>query len=170
MSMSHKAFLFDWRRFQRELAELLASCLECDDAVALIAFANDHLDELKDPYEGEALNEGWTEQMENGDIQEVADFVLTKFYDPTADMGLGDIWMPIDAESEVSVRTALLGEPFGPPTQPFDPGRMGAYFQSPETCQRSLASLCSHERDGFGDFIRLLEQAVRESKGIYVTF
>ena len=74
--MSHKAFLFDWNRFQQELAALLGSCLESDDPASLVAYANDHLDDLKDPYEGEPLDENWAEQMENGDIQEVADYVL----------------------------------------------------------------------------------------------
>lgn len=170
MSMSHKAFLFDWSGFQRELAEILASCLKRDDAVELMAFANDHLDELKDPYEGEPIDKSWTNQMQNGDIQEVADFVLTKFYDPTVDAGVGDNWMRIVDELEAPVRSALLGEPFGPPKQPFDPGRMGAYFQSPKTCQRSLAILRSDHRDELGDFIELLEQAVCEGKGTYVTF
>ena len=168
--MSHKAFLFDWNRFQQELAALLGSCLESDDPASLVAYANDHLDDLKDPYEGEPLDENWAEQMENGDIQEVADYVLTKFYDPTADAGLGDLWMQIENELEASDSSALLGDPFSPTMQLFDPGRMGAYFQSPETCKGSLAILRSRNRDEFTEFVGLLEQAVREGKGVYVTF
>lgn len=170
MSMSHKAFLFDWKGFQQEVASLLTSCLEGNDPARLVALANANLDELKDPYEGQPIDENWTEQMENGDVQEVADFVLTKFYDPTADAGLGDIWLQIDDEAETSVRSALLGDPFGPQTQVFDPGRMGAYFQSPETCERSLAVLRSQDQGKLDGFIGLLEQAIHEGKGIYVTF
>lgn len=170
VSMSHKAFLFDWKEFQQELAPLLASSLKRNDPVELVAFANDYLDELKDPYEGEPIAENWLEQMENGDIQEVADFVLTKYYDPTSDAGLGDLWLQIDGQLEAPVRAALLGEPFGPLQQPFDPGRMGTYFQTPEACEWSLEILRSCNRDEFAEFIGLLERGIRGGSGIYVTF
>ena len=43
MTTSHKALLFDRAGFQRELDDLLTSCLDRDDAGGLVRFANGHV-------------------------------------------------------------------------------------------------------------------------------
>ncbi|MEI8197241.1 MAG: hypothetical protein WCI73_15190, partial [Phycisphaerae bacterium] len=130
MSFSHKAFVFDWRQFNAELAKPLAESLRDGNTKRLIAFGERHLRLLRDPYEGLMLPTNWGEQLSEADIQEVADYVLTKFYNPTEDGGIGDAWLDIEVQLHADEREALLGMPFGEKTHVFDPGRMGSYFQN----------------------------------------
>lgn len=170
MSMSHKAFVFDWNGFQSELAPLLARSLADGDTVRLIEFGSRHQISLREPYEGEPLDPDWIEHLEIGDVQEVADFVLTRYYDPTQDRGLGGLWSVLDDSLDAGQRQALLGRTVGPETEPFDPGRMGSYFQDEETARKSLDVLRQLTRPEVANFVSLLEQAVTSSKGLYVTF
>src|SRR4051794_21853672 len=129
MSMSHKAFVFDWGAFHKELAPFLIEALENGDPTRLVEFGDRHRHSLRDPYEGECLGEKWSERLEVGDVQEVADFVLTRYYDATEDRGLSQAWLELESLLDAEQRLALLGRPFGPEEMLFDPGRMGSYFQ-----------------------------------------
>lgn len=100
----------------------------------------------------------------------VADFVLTKYYDPREDRGLGEAWQVVEGRLDAEQRLALLGQPFGPEETPFDPGRMGSYFQDGDTARRSLEIIRQVERPECSDFVSALEQAVKSAKGLYVTF
>ncbi len=122
--MDHKAYAFDYAGFQRRLAPILYAALETGDAGPLRAFIEANRAELTDPYEGEPL-----EELPDGDVHELGDFALTAFYDPACDIGLADDWE--------EAGDAALGVPFGPPSNLFDPGRMGSYFQSPELVERN---------------------------------
>jgi hypothetical protein len=171
MSMSHKAFAFRWADFQRELAPILLSALTDTQPQALIDFANANFEALFNPYTAEPLKDDWREQLEVGDVQELGDFVLTKYYDPSEDAGLGDQWMRLEAHLGGTGKVALLGNPFGPAGKYFDPGRMGSYFQDEATVRRSLEELQTLGTGGGIDgFIQLLGRSVAEMKGIYVTF
>jgi hypothetical protein len=170
MSMSHKAFVFDWEAFRGELAPLLAASLEDGDPARLVEFGGRHRESLRDPYEGEPLGDDWAEHLEVGDVQEVADFVLTRYYDPTADGGIGEAWAEIEARLDAGQRLALLGRPFGPEETPFDPGRMGSYFQDGDAVRRSLEVLRQADGPELRGYISTLERAVRRAKGVYVTF
>lgn len=170
MSFSHEAFVFDWVRFQVELGPLLFRCLESADARSLIEFVNLHRDSLVDPYEGEPLAEDWEENLENGDEQEVGDFALTLYYDPTANFGLGKKWSQLESGLTDGGREALLGAPFGLQEKLFDPGRMGAYFQSPEAVMESLAGLRRISNPDLAEYLHRLESALDHGMGIYVTF
>jgi hypothetical protein len=170
MSMSHKAFVFDWEAFHSELAPLLAASLEDGDLDRLLQFGDRHRHFLRDPYEGERLGENWASTLGVGDTQEVAEFVLTRYYDPTEDGGLGEAWQEIDAHLDAEQRLALLGQPFGSEESPFDPGKMGSYFQDCDTARKSLELLRRMDIPEFSRFLSLLEQALSSSKGLYVTF
>jgi hypothetical protein len=166
--MDHKAFAFDWTAFQRHLAPILHDALSSDSIAGLAAFIEHHHQSLTDPYEGQPLPEDWPSLMENGDVQDHGDFALTLYYSPTADFGIGDSWLALSDDS--SVANALLGEPFGPADNLFDPGRMGAYFQTPDAVSSSLRVLTADDHPGLSDFIDLLERCGVEGMGIYVTF
>ena len=170
MSMLHKAFIFHWDAFRTELGPLLAASLHDLDTTRLIEFADRHRRSLRDPYDSERLSENWADQLEVGDVQEVGDFLLTKYYDPKEDRGLGEAWLLLEDSLDAEQRQALLGQPFGPEKARFDPGRIGSYFQNGDSTRRSLETLRHVHRTELSGFLSLLEQAVTANQGLYVTF
>ena len=171
MSFDHKAFSFNWSGFQSELAPLLSRSLSAGDSTGLVAFVEAHLTSCSNPYDGEQLEPGWNQLLEVGDIQELADFALTKYYDPAADHGLSGAWAKVELDLPPPARLALLGEAFSSASDVlFDPGRMGSYFQSPSRAQESLFVLQELDRPEIGEFVGFLRRIVAESNGLYVTF
>lgn len=133
---------------------------------------------LKDPYEGDPFDEDWHGMLENRDVHEHGDFALTRFYDPDEDCGLAYCWNDIDDALPEVDRGILLGTPFGPEHNRYDPGRYGSYFQTPERVAESLASvrrldlswLDEHDRGFVRRFVGLFEECVAGGLGLYVTF
>jgi hypothetical protein len=105
-------------------------------------FLSRSISECYSPYDGEPLTAPWESNLEAGDIQELADFALTKFYAPDANQGVGHNWIELDAQLPEEARRALLGLSVAG----FDPGRQGAYFQSPSDVAKSATALsgCPH--------------------------
>lgn len=170
MSFSHKAFAFDGHAFEVQLAPTLRRALAQGDPWALEAFVDTHWEALKDPYGGEPLSPGWRSQLEAGDLQELADFALTRYYDPKADFGIGEEWDGLAQGLPGAQRQALLGAALQEGGQTFDPGRMGSYFQDRQRAAMSL-QVFEHVDDGaLGAFKRGLQQAVGKGRGLYVTF
>lgn len=170
MTMSHKAYWFDWDAFRDQLASRLMSSLANRDAAPLIEFGNAHLASLSDPYEGNPLQSDWADALGAGDVQTAADYVLTKFYRPTEDFGVGDMWLAVEGALSVEQRAALLGKPFGPEPDLFDPGRMGSYFQDASECRTSLQVLRNDNRVELATFVAGLAGAVGSDIGVYITF
>jgi hypothetical protein len=57
MSISHKAFAFDWKAFESdELYTLLVQALESREVLPLIRYIENYSAKLKDPYEGQPLD------------------------------------------------------------------------------------------------------------------
>lgn len=180
MSIEHKAFIFDSNSFSRELKLLLESSLRSGDVdlVRTFIFSNKAL--LTDPYEGEPLDEDWEDMIEGKSVHQYGDFALTKYYSPKDDRGLGLEWESVQniftEDSELRF-SPVLGLPLGAGSHFFDPGNMGSYFQSESEARESLDRVNKVEEtvpgdllDSFEEFKSLLEQALNEKKGIYVTF
>ncbi|APP74482.1 hypothetical protein [Xanthomonas vesicatoria] len=166
MSFSHKAFSFDWAAFERELAPKLKQALQLEDARPLEDFIEAHIDSVRDPYEGEPVTEDWRSMLEAGDVQELADFALTRYYQPSADFGIGEEWEALSREMPEAERAALLGSAF----ESFDPGRMGSYFQSERVAADSLRALRNSSGTAAERLKQGLSEAVDSGRGIYVTF
>jgi len=178
MSMLHRAFAFDYAAFHDQLRPLLLRALETDDGSGLGAFIDANLNLLVDPYEGEPLAKNWRALLESGDVQELGDFALTKYYDGDLDIGLDVDWKAIGEllDKSGSSRAITLGAPLGTPEAPFDPGRQGAYFQTAadvadaltglQTLLQAQPSLASELAPLQG----MLQQAARSRRGLYVTF
>ena len=171
MSMQHKAFRFDWESFNRNLREHLHDALLTGSATQLVMFINSAIGEFSDPYEGEPLTADWMFLLNDADdVHEVGDYALTRFYDPTEDAGIGDAWIAIDDSLNALQRNALLGRSIGPATNPFDPGKMGSYVQSPDDVAHSQ-SLIQGLNDGrLATFADLLDRCVSTGCGVYITF
>jgi hypothetical protein len=88
--MEHKAFVFDFRSFESELRPILEKALNDNESSELLRFIEANRAALKDPYEGEPLGEDWFEAAEGNDLR-WGDFALTKYYEPTDDVGLGPL-------------------------------------------------------------------------------
>ena len=173
--MEHKAFIIDYEQFERELRPLLQEALLTKNCDGLIDFIRQNIESLADPYEGEPLQGNWEDMIETPDAHQYGDFALTKYYKPSNDIGLGSSWGAIqdvvDADRGIS---PILGAVVGGSDNPFDPGKMGSYFQSSKQVRESLDHLQQLARekptDEIDDAIALLEHASQSGRGLYVTF
>jgi hypothetical protein len=173
MSMSHKAFIFDFDAFEVELRGLLEQALSTGDVRGLRAFIERRKGEAKDPCEGAPLGSDWEERLHVRDVDEYGDHALTVYYDPADDFGLAEDWMELDgllAESEDS--ELLLGAAIAAGNKRFDPGKMGSYLQSRADVHRHRrrAEELARERPELEPVRYLLELAAAGGKGLYVTF
>lgn len=178
MSLAHRAFAFDYPAFAAELLPLLQRALETGKDAELGAFIDQNLNVLVDPYEGEPLAKNWQASLEAGDVQELGDFALTKYYDGDLDIGLDIDW---EAIGELLQKSGLspnmvLGTALGPPDALFDPGRQGAYFQTAAEVNAALAELQTLLQANPSLATELLplqgmlQECARTRRGLYVTF
>ena len=179
MASAHRAYVFDYDAFDSELRPVLEEALRANDPAGLRSFIRARRPELKDPYAGEPLEEDWGKLLELDDPQEYGDFALTRYYDPAADLGLGDDWPAVQEllVSESNAGTVLtLGRTVGPPTRPFDPGGFGSYFMTADEARErleSLRQLLEHKpalAPRLGRLVVLFETVVGAGRGAYHTF
>src|SRR5215813_9569553 len=137
MSIDHKAFTFNYTGFQTELAEILGKALAEKDVSALTQFIEENIAFLKDPYEAEALDPQWhailSEDGFENDPHHLGDIALTKFYDPSKNIGLRNNWLR-QREKFIQLMDYdyyTLGKKFGPVGNRFDPGKLGSFILSP---------------------------------------
>lgn len=182
MSMVHKAFLFDYEAFERELKGILERSLASGVNEELVRFIHDHRSQLTDPYEERPLPASWEESVSPKDAHQYGYVALTKFYDltgPQSEIGLWYDWEPIydvlEQESK-GLESAILGRAVGPPSNFFDPGKMGTYFQSADLVEHNLARLRAliqkkpELEEELSPAIEMLERAASQEKGLYVRF
>lgn len=177
MTMSHKAFVFDHAAFASELEPILLRALETGDANPVRDFILRNRAAICDPDEGELLDDSWEQSLERRDVHEYGDFALAKFYDPSDDIGLADQWEDVQslvAAGPVLGWSPILGSVIGSEDDPFDPGKMGSYIQSPAQVVRSievLRRIAEGTSSGALDAaIAMLATAVSNKQGLYVTF
>ncbi len=180
MSLDHKAFILDYDGFNTELKPLLETCLESGDFEEIRKFVSINRSSCTDPYEGEKLDNNWENMIEEKDVHQYGDFALTRYYSPTEDKGLSDEWELINKIC-LKVKglkfSPVLGIPLGPNDNLFDPGKMGSYFQSFDNILESLSVLNNVRKeihhsvtDSYDCYIELLQAAIDQKKGLYVTF
>ncbi|TWT29251.1 hypothetical protein [Blastopirellula retiformator] len=173
--MEHKAFIFDYQKFEQELLPILQDALATGECSALISFIQQNIESLTDPYEGEPLEDDWEGMIETEDAHQYGDFALTKYYDPTADIGLGSAWESVQEIVPDDRRSSpILGLIVGSDNDPFDPGKMGSYFQSNGQVSESFGFLQQlaqeHSSEEVNEAVELLQRATQAQKGLYVTF
>lgn len=173
----HKAFLFDSNSFENDLRPVLERALLSGDPTGLVGFIIRNLKKLRDPYEGQPLGLEWESMIETKDSHQYGDFALTKYYDPTADIGIGLEWESIQdviSKDPLLIESPILGATVGSHLDPFDPGKLGSYFQSVSQVQKNYIYLCSmagkDERHRLGLAIDMLKKAADAQTGLYVTF
>ena len=180
MSIEHKAYIFDFEGFSKELRPILVASLKSGNIDQLRAFIISNKSALSDPYEGEPLEDDWEDMIEDRDVHQHGDFALTKYYSPLLDEGLGYGWENVQDILSNSIEfkvSPLLGEPLGDSGEYFDPGKMGSYFQDNGQVKNSLSVLKEFENKlsenlnvDYDKFLHFLESAADENRGVYVTF
>ncbi len=145
---------------------MLSRALQKNETQELISFIARHPGACRNPYSGAALSADWGTELEVGDAQELADFALTKYYDPTEDNGLGGEWSSIEEELPSSSKAALLGTS----VPLFDPGRQGSYFQTASQAEISARLLSTISNPVLSLYQALLSRAATKGSGVYVTF
>ena len=170
--MYHKAFVFAFDEFKYELEKPLFLALETGGLAGIFDFIYANLDLLKHPDDHDPIDETWQQKYMCEDAHQLGDIALTKFYNPEDDIGLDYSWVDVNkALSQVPHKISpVLGVPFGPKNNQFDPGKMGSYFQDTvmiESSLKSLESFRSLEHD-FDALVEMLEAG--RGKGLYITF
>ena len=168
MSFDHKAYIFDWETFEKECAPKLSEAFKTENISIIEEFIQMNIRYIKSPYDGESISSDWKSHLENGGIQELTDYAITKYYDLETDFGLSGDWMNIEENLNSMQASALLGVPFSVNGITFDPGLQGSYFQPPNIVQQSISSLASNNEPALAEFCKCLQGAA--SKGVYVTF
>jgi hypothetical protein len=176
--MEHKAFLFNYQSFDRELRAVLEDALRSGDHGSLVSFINAHLVDLRDPYEGEPLGANWEALIETQDPHQFGDFALTKYYNPTADIGVAAAWENLQEliakNDPLLAESPILGSTIGPKDNAFDPGKMGSYFQSAQQVRQSQSYLLNLAKEKPAEVLSgalaMLQEAADAGTGLYVTF
>jgi hypothetical protein len=166
MSFDHKAFEFRWEDFALQLLPLLSHALERNETAGLRDFISRNMSFCRNPYSGALLSHDWESRLEVGDVQELGDFALTKYYSPIDDHGLGTEWQAIERQLSDAHKAALLGSA----VPLFDPGRQGSYFQSTLQVVSSAQLLSALVDPRIRSFQIFLAQVARAGHGVYVTF
>jgi len=178
MGMRHHAYLLDDAGFEAALRPVLLRALSDGGTGELVAFIRQHRAELTDPYEGQPLGEDWEAQVEVRDSHQYGDFALTRYYRVAEDRGVGEQWRFVAEvlQHVVGTEVMLLGTPLGPRANVFNPGKLGAYFQTPAEAARNLLLLKAAIRktpsaeEPLAPLLSLLKEAVAARKGLYITF
>ena len=196
--MEHKAFIVDTQGFNKELSPLILTSGQTGDTQPLKEFITNHMGKARSPYTGELLECDWENELENGDVQELADFAMTCYYLPEADRGLVYSWdgllealrqMPIEWDAEY----CILGRPLETASFTLDPGRMGTGFVQAEDIPAIFRELAAHKElliaqglpsseetlyeltaaeltEAFDQLISLYKDAMEKNCGLLMTF
>lgn len=170
MPKEHRAYAFDWLRFEADLQPLLVQALADDDPAGLEAYIDRHRGELKNPRDGTPLAANWRETGRGYSVQEYGSYALTRFYDPAGCHGIGHQGARLSEELPLWIGITLTGSPIGPPGRQFDPAQIGSYFQTPKRVRESVAVLRESPLPEAAGYLALLERCAAEGRGVYVTF
>lgn len=169
MSMEHKAYEFDFENFEFELKDILFNSLQSQAIDSLSKFVDSNINFCTYPWESEKLPSTWREDLEIGDVHEIGDYALTKFYNPNDDFGLGYDFSDY-SERYPELEPFLLGEAFGPKDNLFDSGKMGSYFLAPEIIDGFVINLQVSNEDSILEYARFINSCSDNGKGVYITF
>ena len=133
MTMEHKAYLFDTELFNQELRPIILAAGKNNDSILLRNYIAKNIGKVRSVYSGELLENNWENELEIGNVQELADFSLTCFYNPEDVLGLSYSWdVLLEALKILSTKFDadyyILGRPLELDTFRLDPGGMGMGF------------------------------------------
>lgn len=193
MSMDHKAFVFDTKKFHAEIEPVMKDSISDPDVAH--KYVCEHLDELQSPYTGDGLEEGWETKFGELTLQVYFDILLTACYDVEDDRGLCEMW---DAVNEVIKSLDVFEEGELPVTGwmveiddvVVDPGMQGLGIIDCDEVAEILRILKENRADAaeaepddllyesdpeewmeaYDELCELYEEALRQNKGLLLTF
>ncbi len=194
MSMEHKAFVFDANKFHAEIEPVMKDSIKNTEVAH--RYICDHLEELQSPYTGDVLDEDWEEEFGELTLQVYFDILLTACYDVQDDRGLREMW---DAVNEVIKSLGVFEEGALPVTGweveidgvVVDPGMEGLGIIDCDEVEEILntlkenrdAAASAEHPDGllydaesdewmeaYDDLCHIYEEAIRQKKGLLLTF
>jgi len=151
MSIEHKAWLLNYELFSDELADILFHALDFGETQILEGFIDQYHGSMTDLWTWKPLRQDWQEVLRKRlgtlDVLSLGDIALTRYYDPTDDVGLSygfdALGKYLNSVADLRhIADALIGGYwFGPKGKRFDPGGMGTGFVSLEQAREHLALL-----------------------------
>ncbi|WP_172502522.1 hypothetical protein [uncultured Phocaeicola sp.] len=193
MSMDHKAFVFDTKKFHAEIEPVMKDSVKNTEVAH--QYICDHLDELQSPYTGDELDESWEEEFGELTLQVYFDILLTACYDVEDDRGLGEMW---DTVNEVIKELDVFEEGELPVTGwevqidevVVDPGMQGLGMIDCDEVAEILKILKENRyeaanaepedllyetepeewMEAYDDLCSLYEEALSQKKGVLLTF
>lgn len=193
MSMEHKAFVFDTKKFHAEIEPVLKGSIKNTDVAH--RYSCDTLEELQSPYTGDTLEEGWEEEFGELTLQVYFDILLTACYYVDEDCGLSEMW---DAVNEViksldvfeDGELPVLGRKVEIDDVTVDPGMEGLGIVESDEVEAILATLQDNKDEAenaepedllydveadewieaYDDLCSLYEEALQQDKGLLFTF
>ena len=193
MSMDHKAFVFDTKKFHAEIEPVMKDSVKNTEVAH--QYICDHLDELQSPYTGYELDESWEEEFGELTLQVYFDILLTACYDVEDDRGLGEMW---DTVNEVIKELDVFEEGELPVTGwevqidevVVDPGMQGLGMIDCDEVAEILKILKENRyeaanaepedllyetepeewMEAYDDLCSLYEEALSQKKGVLLTF
>ena len=191
--MDHKAFVFDTKKFHAEIEPVMKDSVKNTEVAH--QYICDHLDELQSPYTGDELDESWEEEFGELTLQVYFDILLTACYDVEDDRGLGEMW---DTVNEVIKELDVFEEGELPVTGwevqidevVVDPGMQGLGMIDCDEVAEILKILKENRyeaanaepedllyetepeewMEAYDDLCSLYEEALRQEKGLLLTF
>lgn len=193
MSMEHKAFVFDTKRFHTEIEPVMKESIR-DIGIAR-RYISGHLNELQSPYTGDTLEDGWEAEFGDLTLQVCFDILLTACYDVEDDCGLCEMW---DAVNEVigslgvfdESEMPVLGRSIEIDGVTVDPGMQGLGIVECDEVASILATLNDNREEAenaepedllyeaepeewmeaYDSLCDLYEEASQQGKGLLFTF
>lgn len=193
MSMEHKAFVFDTKKFHAEIEPVMRDSIRNTEVAH--KYICGHLEELQSPYTGDTLKEGWEKEFGGLTLQVYFDILLTACYDVEDDCGLSEMW---DAVNEViksldvfeEGEVPVLGRKVEIDDVTVDPGMEGLGIVESAEVAGILATLQENRdeaesaepedllyeaepdewMEAYDDLCSLYEEALQQEKGLLFTF
>ena len=177
MSMEHRAYIFDYCAFDRELRAVLVHALEAGDWSDVHRFVDTHRSSLANPYDGQPLEQDWRTAVASARPEVSGAVALTKYYDPVANIGLHAEWRDVfDALEQAAAGggSIMLGDPIVGGGRVFDPGLLGTYLQEPLRIRTNLVALdrLAREHESLVPIVPPLAEMLVAAvdRGLYVRF
>ncbi|GAB5547255.1 MAG: hypothetical protein SangKO_070150 [Sandaracinaceae bacterium] len=173
MTMNHRAFGFRWNEFSSRLEPTLREYLRGNTG-PLVEYATTHISELADPDEETRLtSRHLAESVRTRNFEFVADACITRYYDVTSDVGVGDDFLHLSRELAAlgsDYESLLLGFPIREDGVSLDRGKMGTYFSTSEDVTEKKTLLESIGSPQLTNLIAPMLEAGEAIGGLYVTF
>jgi hypothetical protein len=175
MAIPHNAYALAYDAFQRELRPLLEGCIAENNPVLLQQFLRTHRPCLTDLTTERPLNVGWEENLDANDVDLLGATALTKYYDPTHNIGTLDDWHDLATAIDrvAGFPGVALGQRIGPPGHPLSPWGRDCFVQSPEEVRKHLLILrhwltCEPDHEEcLAGLEQTLAHALKQGKGLY---